>query len=111
ALPLARIILREQMSRAGMPASEEAMAQLQPHARMTHEIADVSCFHTVLRHDPKLSADACVAHRSRARLPSLATGSFQERIPGRRDADCEQNLNRRVKHVFLQRMNNPMFHF
>src|SRR5205085_5870803 len=96
------------MSRAGMPASEVAVAQLQPHAGMTHQIADVSCFHTVLCHDPKLPADACVAHGSRPRLARCATGSFQERISGRRDADSEQNFNRRVEHVFLERVNNLM---
>src|ERR1700730_6728729 len=76
---------RQHMRRAGVPATAETFTQLQPHARMTHHIADVSCFHAVLGHDPELIAGASVANRSTARLAGLPTNSFQERIPRERD--------------------------
>ena len=74
-------------------------------------LRDVSCLDAVLSHDPKPIADAGVAHRSAARLSGLATNRFEERIPGRRHIHGKEQLNRRVKHVFLQCMNNLMFHF
>src|SRR5439155_10240755 len=101
----------EQMRSAGVPASAKSVAQLQPHARVTRNIEDVSCFHTVLGHDPKLAANAGVAYWSAAWLSGLATGGFQERISGRRQADSKQKLNRRIEQVFLKQVNNPTFHF
>ena len=99
------------MRRARTPATAKTFAQLHAYARITDQIADVSSLHAVLCHDPKLFADASVAHRSAACLPGLATGRLKQRISRRRDADRKEKLNRRVEHVFLQRVNNPMFHF
>jgi len=94
-----------------MPARPEPFTQFQSHSRMTHNIEDVSCLHAVLCHDPEPMADARVANRSAASLPGLATAGFEQRIPRRRDAYCKQQLNRRIEHVFLQRVNNLVFHF
>ena len=52
----------------------------------------------------------CVAHGSAARLPGLTSAGFKERISGRRHAQGKEHLYRRVEHVFLQRVNNLMFH-
>jgi hypothetical protein len=44
------------------------------------------------------------------RLASFATRRFKESISRQQDAHQEE-LNRRVEHVFLQRVNNLMVHF
>src|SRR5438093_13401343 len=99
------------MCSAGVPASDNPNAQFQPHARVTRNIADVSCFHAMLCNNPELAANASAAYRSAARLSGLAAGGFEERIPRRRQADGEQNLNWRIEQTFLKQVNNPMFHF
>src|SRR5438128_9146100 len=99
------------MCRTGVPASVKPFTQFQPHARMTHQVADVSCLHAVLRHDPELSANVSVADRSMPWLSRLATGRFQEHIARRHHTESEQQLNRRIEKIFLKQMNNSMFHF
>src|ERR1700687_628719 len=94
-----------------MPASPEPFTQFQPYAWVRRNIADISRLHAVLRHKPELIADPTVANWNPARLPALTSDGFEERIPWRRHADSEEQLNRRVEHVFLQRVNNLMFHF
>jgi hypothetical protein len=75
------------------------MTQFQPHAWVRHNVADVSCLHAVLCHDPKLIADACVTNWGPT-LSGLATDRLKQRISGRRDADCKEKLNRRVSTYF-----------
>jgi len=110
-LALARIIVGEHVRRTGVPASVKPFTQFQPHARMTHQVADLSCLHAVLCHDPELIVDTPIAHRSAPRLSRLATQSFEKRISRRRNADSKQKFDRRIEEIFLQQMNNPMFHF
>ena len=57
-----------------------------------------------------LIADPAVANWSAACLPRFETNGFKECITGRRHAHGKEHLNRRVKHVFLQHVNNLMFH-
>ena len=83
-----------------MPVCQRApkpFTQFQPHSWVLFNIADVSCLHAVLCHDPELSADECVTHRSAARLPGLATDRFKQRIPGRHNTEGKEKLNRRVE--------------
>src|SRR5438093_11867307 len=63
-----------------------------------------------LRHDPELIVDTPIAHRSAPRLARLATQSFEKRISRRSETDSKQKFDRRIEKVFLQQMNNPMFH-
>src|SRR5207253_11025929 len=109
-LALPGIIFREQMCRAVVPANAKPFTQFQAHARVTHQVADVSCLHAMLRHDPELIADAPIAHWSTARLARLATQSFEKRISRRSETDSKQKFDRQIEKVFLQQMNNPMFH-
>src|SRR5438034_4196255 len=98
------------MRRAVIPASAKSLTQLQPKAWIRLNITHVPCFDAVFRHDPELIADAPIAHRSAPRLARLAPSGFQKRIPRRRNADCQQKFDRRIEEIFLQQMNNPMFH-
>jgi hypothetical protein len=49
ALMLARIVVREQMWSACVPASAETIAQFYPHTRVLLDVADVPGFPPVLR--------------------------------------------------------------
>src|SRR5213080_582763 len=98
------------MRRAVIPASAKSLTQLQPNAWIRLNITHVPCLDAVFRHDPELIADAPIAHRSAPRLARLPS-SFQKRISRRHNADRKQNLDRRIEEIFLQQMNNPMFHF
>src|SRR5437016_7259717 len=109
-LPLARIIILEDMRRAVIPASAKSLTQLQPNAWIRLNITHVPCFDAVFRHDPELIADAPIAHWSTARFARLAPSGFQKRIAWRHNADSKQNLDRRIEEILLQQMNNPMFH-
>jgi hypothetical protein len=94
-LPLARIIIVEDMRRAVMPASANSLTQLQPHAWIRLNIAHVPCFDAVLCHYPELRTDASVADRSTPRLARFATDGFKKRISRRRETDCQQKFDRR----------------
>src|SRR5438552_1933648 len=87
-----------------------SLTQFQPHAWIRLNITHVPCFDAVFRHDPELIADAPIAHRCAPRLSGLTPDRFEERIPRRRNADCQQKFDRRIEEIFLQQMNNPMFH-
>src|SRR5207302_5730255 len=78
--------------------------------RVARNIANIARLHAVLRHDPELIVDAPIAHRSAPRLARLATQSFEKRISRRSETDSKQKFDRRIEKVFLQQMNNPMFH-
>ena len=99
------------MRRARVPAGAKPVAHFQPHVRVTGNIADVSGFHAVLCDDPELLANPSVAYWRAAWLARLATGGFEESIPGRRNANSKQKLNWRIEQTFLKQVNNPMFHF
>jgi hypothetical protein len=60
-LSFARIIVGQQMCRAGVPTSTKSVAQLQSHVRVMRDIKDVSGFHAMFGHDPELPADASIA--------------------------------------------------
>jgi hypothetical protein len=45
------------MRRAGVPATSQPVSQLQSHARMVRNVADVSRFCAVFCDDPELLAD------------------------------------------------------
>src|SRR5207237_3444828 len=109
-LPLARIIIVEDMRRAVIPARANSLAQLQPNAWIRLNITHVPCFDAVSRHDPERRTDASVAHRRAPWLSGLTPDRFEKRISRRRNADCQQKFDRRIEKVFLQQMNNPMFH-
>src|SRR5439155_17793008 len=109
-LPLARIIIVEDVRRAVIPARANSLTQFQPNAWIRLNITHVSCLHAMLRHDPELIVDAPIAHRGAPRLARLAPSGFQKRISRRRNADRKQNLDRRIEEIFLQQLNNPMFH-
>src|SRR5438128_4675865 len=49
-------------------------------------------------------------HGVQGSLP-VATGGFEESIPGRRNANSKQKLNWRIEQIFLKQVNNPMFHY
>jgi len=57
ALACAWIIVGEHMRRAGVPATSQPVSQLQSHARMVRNVADVSRFCAVFCDDPELLAD------------------------------------------------------
>ena len=73
----------------GVPASVQTFTQFYSYARMIQEVADVPRFHTVLRHDPKLSVDASVANWSTPSLPAFAADGFEKGIAWRYYAYCE----------------------
>jgi len=98
------------MRRARVPLSAEPFSQLHAHARMTHQIANISRLHAVLCHDPKLSADASVTNWSAVRLPGLATDRLKECIAWRRHTHGKEEHNRRIEDVFLKRVNKSVFH-
>ena len=95
-----------------MPECHRAriLAQLQPHARIASDVADVACVQAMFRHYPELVADAPVAYRRAARLSALATDGLEQRIPGWYKARREEELDWRVEQVFLKRVDDPMFH-
>src|SRR5258708_32154641 len=76
ALPLTRIVIRQQICCASAPASTKSSPQLHPHARILRNIANISGFRSVLGHDPKLIANASVADGSTPRLSCLATNGL-----------------------------------
>src|SRR5262249_51855759 len=86
ALPVARIVIRHQERRAGAPASEDSVAQLQPHARIARHVADVSGFPAVFSDEPKLVVNAAVAYRSATRLPGFTTDGLEQSIAGWSDS-------------------------
>jgi hypothetical protein len=110
-LPLARIIIVEDMRRAVMPARKYPMAEFQPHAWISLNITHVPCFNAVLCNKPELIAHASVTHRSTSWLSRLAADSFKKCISRPSDTDCKQEFDRRIEKIFLQQMNNPMLHF
>ena len=110
-LALAQIIIRKQVSCAGVPASAQPIAQFQAHARVASNIADVPGFTPMLGHKPELVADASVTHGGAARLAGLAAYSFKQRVPWGRQPKRKQELNRHVEQVFLDHVNNAVFHF
>src|SRR3989442_1830661 len=97
------------MCRAVVPARDNSMAQFQAHTWIAPNIANVSCFHSVLCYDPELRTDAPVAHRRTPRLAALTTHSFQKPISWWRNAHCEQKFDRQLEEIFLYQMTNPMF--
>lgn len=50
--------LSSNMRRAAMPAATQSIAPFYPHPRVRLDVADISGLPAVLRHDPKLTADA-----------------------------------------------------
>src|SRR5437879_6759527 len=98
------------MRRAVIPARANSLTQLQPNSWIRLNITHVPCFDAVSRHDPELRTDASVAHRRAPWLSGLTPDRFEKRISRRRNADCQQKFDRRIEKVFLQQMNNPMFH-
>src|SRR5438876_5260661 len=98
------------MRRAVVPANAKPFTQFQAHAWIRLNITHVPCFDAVFRHDPELIADEPIAHWSTARFARLAPNGFQKRIARRHNADSKQKFDRRIEEIFLQQMNNPMFH-
>src|SRR5215469_7033425 len=98
------------MGRAGVPAPLPPVAQLQPHAWVPRNVADVSGLHTVFRHQPELLADPAVAHWRAAWLSGLTTYRLEKRVAGNRQTNGEYELNWLVEQIFLQGVNNPIFH-
>jgi hypothetical protein len=86
------------------------VAQFHAHARIAHYVPNVAGFLSMLCHDPELLTNESIAHRGTARLSSLATRRFQERIPRRDQADRKQRLDGRIEQVFLKKVHNAMFH-
>jgi hypothetical protein len=70
----------------------------------------VSRFDAMLCHEPELIAHAPIADRSAARLPGPVADGFKQRITRACDANRKQNLDRRIEKIFLQQVNNPIFH-
>jgi hypothetical protein len=93
ALALNGIIVGEQMSSARVPSSSKSVTQFQSYTRITLDVADVSCLHAVLRHQPELLGDPSVAHWRAAWLSGLATDGFEERVPRQRQTNGERELN------------------
>ncbi len=110
ALAFARIVVGQHMCGARVPARPEPIAELQAYPRITRDVEDVAGFLAVLCHDPELFTHASVAHRSAAGLPTLAANRFQQRTTWRHQADSNQEFDRRVKQIFLKKVNNLMFH-
>src|ERR1700676_443927 len=111
ALPLTRIVVREQMRSARVPSSPKSLAQFQSYTRITFNVADVSRLRAMLCHQPELASDTSIPYRSAPWLPRLPPFCFEQRISGQRQTHRKRELDRRVQHVFLKRVNDPMLHF
>src|SRR6516162_1175754 len=99
------------MGRAGVPANLPPVSQSQSHAWVPRDVADVSGLPTVLRHQPELLADPTVAHWRPAWLSGVTTYGLKKRIARNRQTHGKHELNWLVEQVFLQRVNNAIFHF
>jgi hypothetical protein len=110
-LPLTWIIVREQVRSARVPADSQPVAQLQPYMRITFNVADVSRPHPMLCNKPELVSHTSLAHWRAPWFPSLSSFRFEQRISGQRQPHRKRQLDWRVQHVFLERVDNPMLHF
>src|SRR6201987_5904417 len=62
-------------------------------------------------HKPELVSDAPISDCRASWLPRFPLFRFQERISRQRQAHRKCELDRRVQHVFLKRVDNAVFHF
>ena len=100
-LALARIIVVKQMGTADVPASFESVAQFQPDTRITCDVKNLSCLHTMLRNQPELPANTSISHWSAPWLSGLATDGFEKGVTPWREARCKQQPNWWVEHLLL----------
>jgi len=110
ALALAGIIIYQQRCCAGVPADAKSFAQLDSHARILRDIADVSGFHSMLGNEPELPANASVTYRSAPRLSGFAADGLQERIPRQGNSQSKEQLVGGIQNELLQKVNNFVLH-
>jgi hypothetical protein len=60
---------------------------------------------------PELVSDAPIADWRAPWLPRFPPSRFEQRISGQGQSNRERELDRRVQHVFLKRVDNAVFHF
>ena len=94
-----------------MPMNPQPVAEFQAHAWATRNIADVPGLSAMLSDQPELVANASITYGRAARLAGLATSGFEQRVARGRQANNKQELNRWIKQVFLDYMNNAVFQF
>jgi hypothetical protein len=94
-----------------VPSSPKSLAQFQSYTRITFNVADVSRLHAMLCHKPELVSDASIPYWCASWLPRLPFSCFEQRISGQGQSNQKRELDRRVQHVFLKRVDNAMFHF
>ena len=111
ALALAGMVIGQQIGCAGVPAGVQPVAELDSHARILCDVANVPGFGSVLGDDPELIPDASVTHGSAAGLSGLAADGFQERVSRRGNPQNKKELVGRIQNKFLKQMNNAVFHF
>src|SRR5580700_10683870 len=79
--------------------------------RITLNVTHVSSLHAVLCYQPELIPDTSIAHRRPPWLARLPSFRFEQRVSGQGHTNRKRELDRRVQHVFLKRVDNAVFHF
>src|SRR5690348_1845030 len=74
-------------------------------------VADIPRVHAMLCYQPELIFDSSIAHWRAPWLPRLPSFRFEQRISGQRETHRKRELNWRVQQVFLERVDNAVFHF
>jgi hypothetical protein len=110
-LTVTRIIVGQQMGSARVPSYPKSLSQFQSYVWITLDVADVSRLHAVLCHKPELVSDAPIADWRAPWLPRFPPSRFEQRISGQGQSNRKRELDRRVQHVFLKRVDNAVFHF
>src|SRR5208283_4062644 len=82
----------------------------QSYTRITFNVADVSRLHAML-YKPELVSDTSIPYRSAPWLARLPSFRFEQLISGQGQPHHKRELDRRVQHVFLKRVDNVVFHF
>lgn len=111
ALALAWMVIGQQIRCAGVPAGVQSVAELDAHARILRDVANVAGFGSVLGDEPELIPDASVTHGSAAGLSGLAADGFQERVSRRGNPQNKKQLVGGIQNKLLKQMNNAVFHF
>jgi hypothetical protein len=65
----------------------------------------------MLCHQPEPVSDTSIAHWRASWLPRLPSFRFEQRISGQRQTHRKGELDWRVEEIFLERVNDLMFHF
>jgi hypothetical protein len=107
-LPLARVVIVQDVRRSGPPADTRPAADLDPDARVGLDVLHPVGAPPALGHQPEGLPVQAIAHWRAPRLSRTPPSRLQQGVAGRRNAKLPREHDDRVDHPLLQRVDDTI---